>query len=70
MLFLLLERGVIVRYKEPTLGRFPDICGVIEDPGSVIYKLCSAMDRRFEIEGEITRHYIRFNATGTQLTVR
>ena len=28
------------------------------------------MDRRFEIEGEITRHYRRFNATGTQLIVR
>ena len=30
----------------------------------------SAMDRRFEIEGEITRQYRRFNAVGTQLTVR
>ena len=28
------------------------------------------MDRRFEIEGEITRHYRRFSATVTQLTVR
>ena len=28
------------------------------------------MDRRFEIEGEITRQYRRFNAVGTQLTVR
>ena len=28
------------------------------------------MDRRFKIEGEITRHYKRFNAMGTQLTVR
>ena len=28
------------------------------------------MDRRFKIEGEITRQYRRFNAVGTQLTVR
>ena len=28
------------------------------------------MDRRFEIEGEITRQYRRFNAVGFQLTVR
>ena len=35
-----------------------------------IYILCSEMDRRFEIEGEITRQYRRFNAVGTQLTVR
>ena len=28
------------------------------------------MDTRFKIEGEITRQYRRFNATGTQLTVR
>jgi glycyl-tRNA synthetase (class II) len=27
------------------------------------------MERRFEIEGEITRQYRRFNAVGTQLTV-
>ena len=28
------------------------------------------MDRRYVIEGEITRQYGRFNAVGTQLTVR
>ena len=28
------------------------------------------MDTRFKIEGEITRQYRRFNAVGTQLTVR
>jgi hypothetical protein len=28
------------------------------------------MDRSFSIDSEITRQYIRFNATGTQLTVR
>ena len=28
------------------------------------------MDRRFEIEGEITRQYRRFNVVGTKLTVR
>ena len=28
------------------------------------------MDRRFEIEGEVTRQYRRFNAVGTHLTVR
>ena len=28
------------------------------------------MARRFEIDGEITRQYRRFSATGTQLTVR
>ena len=28
------------------------------------------MDRRFKIEGEITRQYRRFNAVGTQLTMR
>ena len=28
------------------------------------------MSRRFEIDGEITRQYTRFNAVGTQLTVR
>ena len=28
------------------------------------------MDTKFKIEGEITRQYRRFNATGTQLTVR
>jgi len=28
------------------------------------------MDRRFEIKGEIRRQYRRFNAVGTQLTVR
>ena len=27
------------------------------------------MARRFEIDGEITRQYRRFNAVGTQLTV-
>ena len=31
---------------------------------------CSVMDTRFKIEGEITRQYRRFNAVGTQLTVR
>ena len=28
------------------------------------------MDRRFKIEGEVTRQYRRFNAVGTQLTVQ
>jgi len=28
------------------------------------------MAHRFEIDNTITRRYIRFNATGTQLTVR
>ena len=28
------------------------------------------MERRFKIEGEITRQYRRFKAVGTQLTVR
>ena len=35
-----------------------------------IYILCRVMDRRFEIKGEIRRQYRRFNAVGTQLTVR
>ena len=28
------------------------------------------MDRRFKIKGDVTRQYRRFNAVGTQLTVR
>ena len=64
------QTDVTALYKEASHGRPLNPLRATVCPTSDIYILCIAMERRFKIEGEITRQYRRFNAVGTQLTVR